>query len=204
MGDSTDPKKPKRPNTRGPHSTRKKSPGPRASTTGGPGPRRVDFSNWREDVRNAKRIKLCDDQKIRFLDHFAENGRMTHAAQAAGVGYNTIKNHLEKDPEFEDAFLQAKRAYRDRVAETAYRIAVEGYEEPIVGGKEKDQIVAYKQVYATNILAMELRRVDPDYKERTEVDMNVKGGVLVAPGTTDPNDWVKEHGKPPADGEVEE
>lgn len=202
MGDSTKDDKPKKKG----HSTRKKTPGPRASTTGGPGPRKtapvvgkgsgrkVKLANWRTEIQ-ASRLKFDDDAKARFLEHFRQFGRMGQAAEAAGVGGNTVRSHLDKDPDFAEAFQDAKDAYRDRVHETAYAVAVEGIDEPIIGGEFKDEVVAYKKVYATNILAMELKRVDPGYKERSEVDMNVRGGVLVAPAQCSPDEWIKQHGQ---------
>lgn len=180
--------------------TRKKTPGPRASTTGGPGPRKVDQSSWRKRMKTS-RIKFDDDAKERFLQGYAEHGRMHDGAVAAGVTYSCVKNHLDNDPEFMQAFLEAKQAYRDRFLRHVQKMMFEGVEEPIIGGQFKDEVVAYKRVYPTNLIAMEMRRVEPEYKERTEVDMNVQGGVLVVPARMSTEEWMAKFGRPRPDGE---
>ena len=62
---------------------------------------------------------------------------------------------------------------------------------PLLGGKDKDQVVAHEVVYATNILAMEMRRVEPSYKEKSEVELINKASVLIAPADMTPEDWIK-------------
>ena len=152
----------------------------RPSSTGGPGPRNVDQTNWRKQLQQ-NRIKFDDDAKEVFLGEFEQHGRIGTAAKAAGVCIQTVRDHIKNDTDFGEAYAEAKMAYRDKVHETAYNVAVEGTDEPIIGGKNKDRVVAHKRVYATNILLAELKRVDPDYKERSEVDVNAKGGVLLMP-----------------------
>ncbi|WP_396604576.1 hypothetical protein ACFLEY_07235 [Bradyrhizobium sp. YCK136] len=55
---------------------------------------------------------------------------------------------------------------------------------PIIGGQHRDRIVAHEVVYATNLLAMELRRTNAEYKERQEVEHKGAGGVLLVPETS--------------------
>ncbi|HNQ98351.1 MAG TPA: hypothetical protein PKN52_00045 [Trueperaceae bacterium] len=169
----------------------KKDGTPRASTTGGPGPRVVDMSNWRRRLQES-RLKFDDRAKNIFLEKYAECGLMYVSARAAGVTPPTVTSHVENDPDFAAAFQDAKDAYRDRVMAHAYKLSIEGVEEPIIGGKDKDEVVAYKKVYATNILAMEMRRVNPDYKDRADVNLSGNvGGVLVVPARLSVEEWTK-------------
>ena len=163
----------------------------RKSTTGGPGPRQVDQSNWRKRL-DERRVKFDDERKGIFLDVFRQHNRMTEALEAAGVTRQTVMNHLDNDPDFAEAMQEARLAYRDRVHETLYHVAIEGVDEPIVGGKERDHIVGYTRKYYERTLLAEARRVDPDYKERSEVDMNHRGGVLVAPAEVSPEQFAAE------------
>lgn len=165
-----------------------------ASSTGGPGPRNMDQTNWRRRIQES-RTKFDDDRKATFLQRFAECGRMYESAQAADISYATVSKHLKDDPEFAEAFGEAREAYKDLVHRTAYKVGVEGYDEPMIGGKDKNEVVAHKRVYATNILAMEMRRVDPSYKERSEIDMNLNGGVMLLPGEMSLEEWMEKYGK---------
>ena len=149
----------------------------------------VDFSNWRAMVRTSK-VKLTDEQKDVFLTEYAQTARIAASAFAAGVCVQAIHNHAKNDPEFMEAWVNAKQVYADTIRRHAHYVAVEGTDEPLIGGQFKDQIVAYKRTYATNILAMEMRRTDPEYKDRAEVDVNMKGGVLVTPAQLTPQQWA--------------
>lgn len=164
---------------------------PRRSSTGGPGPRNVDQTNWRQRLQEG-RIKFDDDRKEVFLQAFAKTNRMHQSAEAAGVSLQTVRNHIENDPDFAEAFHEAQVAYRDKVHETLYHIAVEGVDEPILGGKDRDFVVTHVRKYYERSLLAEARRVDPDYKERSEVDMNHKGGVIVIPGDLTPDQFEEE------------
>lgn len=189
----------KRASTRGEWSTKKKTPGPRRSTNGGPGPRNVDMRNWRRQMQ-VSRMKLDDDAKQRFLDSFREYGLFTRASEYAGVRNNTIRHHMELDPDFAAAVQEAKEFYRDKVISHHRDLLFNGCEEPIVGGKDKDEIVAYKRVYPIRLIELELRRQEPEYREKTEMDMNVNGGVLVAPAAMSAAEWAEKYGKGEADG----
>lgn len=158
-------------------------------------------SSWREKLQSSK-IKFDDRQKLVYCEFLAETGRKTHAAMAAAVCEQTVANHLKNDPEFADMVQRALGQYRDTILGHAYKLSVEGVDEPIVGGKDKDEVVAYKKVYATNILAMEMRKVDPSYKDRAEVDVNMKGGVLVTPAQMSPDEWASKYAPKEGEGDT--
>lgn len=150
---------------------------------------RTDFSNWRKKLQAAK-VKFDDVQKGIFLNTYAKTGRKQQAASAAGTTLETVNRHRETDTEFANAYDEATLAYQDKVHTLAYKL-MDGIREPIVGGKDKDQIVAHKLVHATNLLAMEMRRSNPEYKERQELELKGGGGVLLVPETaTSVDDYV--------------
>jgi hypothetical protein len=155
----------------------------------------VDATNWRKKIQ-ASKIKFDDIQKAIFIKVFSETGRLFEAANAADVSTGTVRNHLTADPEFEEAYERAKAYYREQVVhKVVQKVALEGVLEPIVGGKFKDEVVAHKRVFATNILAMEMKRVDPGYREKAEVDVNMRGGVLIMPATIPEEEWIAKYSK---------
>lgn len=160
----------------------------------------ADQSAWRKHLRTEK-IKFTDGLKEVFLRKLAQTGRKYQAAAAAGVTLRCAQYHEKNDPEFAAGIEEALAEYRDWVVEQGCKLAFEGVEEPIIGGKFKDRVVATKRVFATNLAAMEMRRVEPGYRDRAEVDLNVKGGVLIAPAGKSPEDWEQQFAKPAPDAE---
>lgn len=152
---------------------------------------RADFSNWRKRIQ-ASKLKFDDTAKGIFLNVLAKTGRRTEAANAAGVHLKTILDHRNVDPEFEDAFQEALGRYADTVHVLALKL-MNGVKKPIVGGKDKDEIITHEIVHATNLLAMEMRRTNPEYKEKTELEINGGGGILLVPETaTDVDAFLRE------------
>jgi len=149
-----------------------------------------DQSTWRTRL-HASKVKFDERQKDRYLDHLAKTGRKMEACRVAGVCRNTVTKHLEADPDFAEAVEEALAFYADTVHALALKL-MNGVKEPIIGGKDKDQVVAYKLNHATNLVAMELRRMFPDYKDRQEIDLKGTGGVLVAPADKTPQQWIEE------------
>lgn len=163
---------------------------PRRSTTGGPGKRNVDQTNWRVKLQK-HRIKFDDDAKERFLDMFSKTSRVMMSADAAGISLQTVRDHIKNDPDFAEAYEEAKERYRDRCHEQADKLMFEGVDQPLLGGKDKDQIITYVTKYSEGLLQMELKRVDPSYKDRSEIEHKGGGGVLIAPAGMSPEDWIK-------------
>lgn len=161
------------------------------SSTGGPGKRVVDQTNWRRQLQE-RRIKFDDKAKWAFIAEFAMHNRFMHACEAAGVSFRTVKAHIENDPEFAELVEEAKEFYKSRVLKHAQRLMLEGMSEPILGGKFKDEVVGEKIIYPIQLIAMEMKKVDPDYKDRQEIEHKGGGGVLVAPAGKSPEEWVRE------------
>lgn len=148
-----------------------------------------DTSNWREKMQMAK-VKFDDRAKMRYLDHLAKTGRKGHAAAAAGVCPNCVNEHRKKDPAFNEAVDIALQMYADDVHALAVKL-MNGVDEPIIGGKEKDKIVGHKRVHATNLVAMELKRTNPEYRDRQEIDIKGGGvGALVVPAGLTTAEWA--------------
>ena len=137
-------------------------------------------------------MKFTDHAKAQFLLIYAETANFTAAARAVGIAPVTVAEHRKVDPEFDLACQHAQACYRDKVAEHARDLIMNGVERPIMGGRFKDKIVAHETVFPTALIQMELRRTDPDYRDHRQVDHNVKGGVLVAPANVEPTDWARQ------------
>lgn len=148
-------------------------------------------ASWRDKLR-ASALKFDDVQKGIYLNVLRKTGERGTAAKAAGVSRETVNRHRNEDVEFANAWDEAWEDYCDVIHRHAFKVAVDGVDEPLLGGKFKDEVVAYKRTFATNILAMEMRRTNAEYKERQEIDVNQKGGVLIVPAGVDMDEYIKQ------------
>ena len=149
----------------------------------------VDDSGWRKSISRG-RIKFDDDAKQRYLDHYSEYGRKGQAAKCAGVHSHTVIEHMEMDPDFQMAVEEARGAYRDKVMEHAQTLIFEGVE--VKRYTARGELIETRKEYPIRLIELELKRVEPGYREKQTLDLNTKGGVMVAPAEISPEDWIKQ------------
>lgn len=81
----------------------------------------------------------------------------------------TVKKRMEIDLDFAEAAEAAADRHRQKIYAAAVQRATVGYEVPIIGGKEKDQIVAHERRYSDSILALLLKRHFPEFRDTKPV-----------------------------------
>ncbi len=152
----------------------------------------ADQTNWRKKLQTS-RIKFDDEAKEIFLAAFAEHGRKFDAAMAAGVGTLTVSNHCKNDPDFAQAYDEAKAEYRDKfVSKVIGQLAYEGV---LIERKIGKNVIETKRDYPIRLIELELKRVDPTYRDKQEVNISGGGGVLVVPAAMTPAEWVADQAK---------
>ncbi len=144
--------------------------------------------NWRTRLQRS-RIKFDDDQKAVYLSALSDHGRKGSAAIAAGVCGNTVIAHLDNDPDFAEGFAEATVAYRDKFVGHGVNLAYEGIE---VRKFNKDgDLIELRRDYPIPLVVMEMKRVEPDYRDKQTIDLNATGGgVLIAPAGITPEAWI--------------
>ena len=142
-------------------------------------------------------VKFTEEAKSIYLDDLARFGRKKMSATAAGVNMSTIQDHRKNDDHFAQAEVEALETYKDRVRQAVYEYGVTGMLEPVFGGKFKNQIVGYKRIVSPAVTILEAKRVDETYRERAQLDVNHKGGVLLIPTGMSSDEWEKKFAKPP-------
>lgn len=148
----------------------------------------VDQTNWRTRLQTA-RIKFDDEFKEIYLTELREHGMKGRAANAAGVSNQTARNHLENDPEFAEAAEEAHVTYRDKFVDHAiHDLAYKGIE--IKKYDKEGNLVEERRDYPIRLIEMELKRIEPGYRDKQTIDINSGGGVLVAPAEMTPQDWI--------------
>lgn len=162
--------------------------GTQPSTTGKSKPV-ADQSTWRTKLKQS-RLKFDDEQKQVYLKALAAHGMKGRSAETAGVCPQTVGLHRENDPDFSAATDAALDAYRDKFVDHATTLAYDGI---TVRKFNKDgDLIEERQDYPIRLIELELKRVEPDYRDKQTIDLNTAGGgVLVAPAEMTPEDWIK-------------
>lgn len=140
----------------------------------------VDMSNWRV-AKQENRLKFDDKLKTKYLMFLAEHGKKTLAARQCGISYPTYLDHVNNDPEFAQWVEIALEERAHRIVKRLEHEAMEGFEEGIFN-KEGEQ-VGTRLKHETQLRAMILKRYDPEYKDRSEINHTggAGTGVLVVP-----------------------
>ena len=143
--------------------------------------------NWRSRIK-MERIKFDDKAKGVFLNEYRKWGRMGESAAAAGVSTQCVRFHIDQDEEFAQALMIAENEYQDKLIAHHQDLVFNGTTKETYG--KDGQLVSTEQIYPIRLIELELKKHDKGYRDRQEVELTHKGGVLIAPaevGTID--DW---------------
>jgi hypothetical protein len=150
-----------------------------------------------EDVLNFKRrptVPFTFERQMRYLGEIRRHGQKTVAAARAGTTPGTVLTYRKNDPDFDAAITMAEDLYVEEVLlAEAQRRAVEGVTEPVIGGRNRDEVVCEKVVYSDSLLALLLKSRRSEFREGSKGDpsrFNQQGGVVVIPaGPSTPESW---------------
>jgi hypothetical protein len=118
---------------------------------------------------------------------------MGESAKQAGVTTVTVRRHLEIDQEFAEGMLEASETYHDRLIKHHQNLVFNGTEKTTFD--RNGNVVSQETVYPIRLIELELKKHDDGYRDKREVDINVTGGVLVAPKEMESiDDWQSKFG----------
>lgn len=145
-------------------------------------------------------VEFTHERKEAFIEAYRRTGLVYLSAEAAGVSDWTVQDHRKKDPEFNQLCEQAKQRWVDEVlVREALRRAVTGIEEPIIGGKFRDEIVTHVRRYSDGLLSSMLRANRQEFRDGQSEASQAAGSQPVmfipqaAPATLD--DWEARYGE---------
>ncbi len=124
-----------------------------------------------------------------YVFTLAELGNKTAAANGAGVSTSTVLSHRNKnsavyDPDFDAACEEAEREYNASVEREIHERALNGWQEPVFGGREKDRIVGHVTKKSERLLTtLAKRRMPEEYGDKVAVTQ--KGGGAAGGSSTE-------------------
>lgn len=107
-----------------------------------------------------------------YLEELASCGVMIQAADKAGVSTQTVRDHRKLDTDFDELVDVALQRYRQMLHGEAHRRAVDGVDEPVIGGRNKDEVVCYVRRYSDRLLELMLKRHDPEFRVEQKVTVS--------------------------------
>lgn len=120
------------------------------------------------------RVQAAQDaaRKAAFLEAYAVDATVTHAARSTKLRRKTVYDWLRDDPVFAAAFHEAEQEAIDALEREARRRAIEGTVEPVYqGGKEVGAIRKYSDV----LLIFLMKGANPaKYRERVDVTHDIR------------------------------
>lgn len=123
--------------------------------------------------------KLTARRKKLFLAELARHGILVRAARAASPrasgrygAKQTFLDERDRDPEFAAQWQEAMEAAEASIEHEIYRRAMEGWEEPIFGGRHREQIVGTVRKYSDRLLELRAKALLPAYRETSAVSVN--------------------------------
>lgn len=91
----------------------------------------------------------------------------------------------------EELVEMAHEFYREKISHVIHDRAVDGWEEPVY---YQGECIGHVQKYSDRLLELQAKRHCPEYRDKSQVDHNVTGGVLLIPTApvTDPEAYMEE------------
>ena len=153
-----------------------------------------DQSGYKKKFDKYK-IKFTDELKEKFLQNYVVNGQMYLSSNLCGITYCCLRNHLDNDPDFLKAFLTAKEEFyvrhREKVLSHVRNLQFNGITNPVIGGRNRDQVVAHTTTYPIQLLAMEMKLVEKGYVDKQDASQKEGGsGVIIVPAGVSTDDWI--------------
>jgi hypothetical protein len=134
------------------------------------------------------------DQRVwdLYLERLAETGFKIRSAVAAGTCYETVRTFLLRHPAFKAEEERALSQFREKLEAEAYRRAYEGVDEPIIGGKDRDEVVCHVKRYSDRLMEKLLEAHIPErFRQHARVDVSLKSAVVAIPAAISPDEWKR-------------
>lgn len=161
----------------------------------------LELVEWELDgLSTSERLSI--ERRRLFLRSFASRGIVLEGCRAASVSRSTVEKWRENSEWFDELYRIAIEEAADRIEAEAFRRAVDGYDEPViyqgmvtsvVDPETGEQRMLTVRKYSDTLMQTMLKGARPEkYRDNHKVEVSGSGGgVLIVPGTIDPESWAK-------------
>lgn len=109
------------------------------------------------------------DAQDLFCETIELTGSLRAACDALGiVSTAKVRRYIDRNPDFAELVEAAAQRHRDALYAHGLQRATVGYLKPVIGGKDKDEIVAYERVVSDSLLALYLKRHFVEFREASK------------------------------------
>lgn len=120
-----------------------------------------------------KKVWQESSKLVTFISELTRHGNATWALQAAHAARGWVYRWRQEDPDFKDAFEEARACGRECLIDEAQRRAYDGVDEPVF---YKGDEVAQVTKYSDTLLMFLIKQADPSYREHYQIDHGNAGG----------------------------
>lgn len=109
------------------------------------------------------------DMMLSICEEFSKHGRFGDACRSIGVTKQAGQKKREADSVFDAMIRGAWEDFRERTIANVQEFAWQGKTEPIM---HQGSIVGARKVWFPRMMELEARRVVPEYREKTSVELS--------------------------------
>ena len=125
-----------------------------------------------------------------ILNEICNTGVMYRACHANALSFPQLLKLRKEYEELDDLVAIAKEFYREKISHVIHDRAIDGWEEPVYF---QGVVIGHIQKFSDRLLELQAKRHCPEYRDKSQVDHNVTGGVLVIPAAPleDPDEYME-------------
>jgi hypothetical protein len=138
--------------------------------------------------------RTCTPEAVtKVLNNLANLGVMYTACIGTGMSLPSFDRIKKDNKELLELVAIAKTIYAEKVSHAVHCRAINGWLEPVFYQGDE---VGYVRKFSDRLLEMQAKRHCPEYRDRSQMDVNVGGGVLVVhKSNMSKEEWLKAYGE---------
>lgn len=106
-----------------------------------------------------------------YLRALEEYGAYILAADIVGCTERDIRKVRRAEADFAVLCEDALERHRQSFVQSARKRAVDGVRRPIIGGRNRDEVVAHEVVFSDGLMSMFLKRHDPEFRDSRKIEL---------------------------------
>jgi hypothetical protein len=118
-----------------------------------------------------------EEQCSKYLAALRETGAYISAAEVINCNPREIADYRKREPEFAEMCKAMLEHFGAAIVAVARERVMNGWENPVVGGRNRDEIVAHTKHYSDSLTLAFLKKVDPDFRDKSEVKVEATGSI---------------------------